>query len=654
MNEFIGLAYYAEVPAVIFDVQRTGPSTGMPTRTQQCDLMMCAYASHGDTRHICIYPGDPREAFEFAASAFDLAERFQTPVFVLTDLDIGMNDWMVPKLTWDDNYRPDRGKVLSAEELDEVKSFARYIDADGDGIAPRTLPGVHPSGAYFTRGSGHNRFGAYTEDSEEYVEVIDRIDRKIQRAARAVPQPIVQLAAGARVGLVTVGGCHAACTEALDRLAADGIAVNYMRVRGLPLRRRGGRLPRATRRELHRRAESRRAASQPAAARDRRRGREAGAGSLLRRVPDERPSRDRRRQGQTGESGVTYIAKPTVHHPALQKNAIGLIRRDYEGSLTTLCAGCGHDSITAAIIQAFWELSIPPHRVAKLSGIGCSSKTPAYFLREAHGFNGVHGRMPALVTGANAANRDIIYIGVSGDGDSLSIGLGQLCHAIRRNVNVLYVLENNGVYGLTKGQFSASADPGSLSKKGEPNTMEAIDGCLLALALGATFVARGFSGDKAQLVPIIKAGLSHAGFAFIDVISPCVTFNDHEGSTKSYAYTREKNVEVVQADFVLPTRAITTDYEPGSVQTVTLHDGSAVRLRKVAEQYDPTDRDRAYAYIRERQKEGEIVTGLLYLSPDSSDLHEQNDTVATPLTQLSYEELCPGSAELDKLQARFR
>ena len=219
---------------MIFDVQRTGPSTGMPTRTQQCDLTMCAYASHGDTRHICIYPGDPREAFEFAASAFDLAERFQTPVFVLTDLDIGMNDWMVPKLTWDDNYRPDRGKVLTAEELDEVKSFARYIDADGDGIAPRTLPGVHPKGAYFTRGSGHNRFGAYTEDSEEYVEVIDRIDRKIQRAAREVPQPIVQLTGGARVGLVTIGGCHAACTEALDRLAADGIALNYMRVRGFP------------------------------------------------------------------------------------------------------------------------------------------------------------------------------------------------------------------------------------------------------------------------------------------------------------------------------------------------------------------------------------------------------------------------------------
>jgi 2-oxoglutarate ferredoxin oxidoreductase subunit alpha len=234
MNEFIGLAYYAEVPAVIFDVQRTGPSTGMPTRTQQGDLMMCAYASHGDTRHICVYPADPREAFEFAAASFDLAERFQTPVFVLTDLDIGMNDWMIPKLTWDDRYLPDRGKVLGVEQLDELRSFSRYLDSDGDGIAPRTLPGVHPKGAYFTRGSGHNRFGAYTEDGDEYVEVIDRIDRKIQRAARAVPAPIVQSSAGAKVGLVTVGGCHAACVEALDLLAAEGIALDYMRIRGFP------------------------------------------------------------------------------------------------------------------------------------------------------------------------------------------------------------------------------------------------------------------------------------------------------------------------------------------------------------------------------------------------------------------------------------
>jgi 2-oxoglutarate ferredoxin oxidoreductase subunit alpha len=234
MTEFIGLAYYAEVPAVIFDVQRTGPSTGMPTRTQQGDLMLCAYASHGDTRHICLYPSDPREAFEFAVAAFDLAERFQTPVFMLSDLDIGMNDWMIPKLTWDDSYRPDRGKVLSIEELEQVKTFHRYLDVDGDGVPYRTLPGLHPKGAYFTRGSGHNRYGVYTEDADEYVDVIDRIDRKIQHAARAVPAPIVKTTAGAKLGLVTVGGCHAACVEALDLLRADGVALDYMRVRGFP------------------------------------------------------------------------------------------------------------------------------------------------------------------------------------------------------------------------------------------------------------------------------------------------------------------------------------------------------------------------------------------------------------------------------------
>ena len=351
---------------------------------------------------------------------------------------------------------------------------------------------------------------------------------------------------------------------------------------------------------------------------------------------------------------MTYIAKPKVHHPSLTKNAIGLTRRDYEGAITTLCAGCGHDSITAAIIQAFWELSIPPHKVAKLSGIGCSSKTPAYFLREAHGFNSVHGRMPAVATGANAANGDLIMIGVSGDGDSLSIGLGQLCHAIRRNLNMLYVLENNGVYGLTKGQFSASADVGSTAKKGEANTMQAIDGVLLALTLGATFVARSFSGDKAQLVPILKAGLAHRGFAFIDVISPCVTFNDHEGSTKSYAHTREHKVEVVQADFVPPREEITTEYAQGTIQNVMLHDGSWVKLRKLAADYDPTDRDAAYAYIRDCQKKREVVTGLLYLSADSQDVHDQNDTVGAPLYNLPHEQLCPGNDALQKLMGQFR
>jgi len=351
---------------------------------------------------------------------------------------------------------------------------------------------------------------------------------------------------------------------------------------------------------------------------------------------------------------MTYIAKPKVHHPSLQKNEIGLTRRDYEGAITTLCAGCGHDSITAAVIQAFWEMSVPPHTVAKLSGIGCSSKTPAYFLREAHGFNAVHGRMPAIATGAGAANAGLMMIGVSGDGDSLSIGLGQLSHAIRRNLNILYLLENNGVYGLTKGQFSASADPGSTSKKGEANTMEAIDSVLLALTLGATFVARSFSGDKAQLVPLIQAGLAHKGFAFIDVISPCVTFNDHEGSTKSYAYTREHQVEVVQADFIAPREEITSEQDAGTVKSVMLHDGGWVKLHKVADSYDPTDRDRVYAYIRERQKANEVLTGLLYLSTDSQDMAQQNELGAAPLYNLPFEQLCPGNAELQRLQLRFR
>ncbi|MHB8636148.1 MAG: 2-oxoacid:acceptor oxidoreductase subunit alpha [Fimbriimonadaceae bacterium] len=234
MNEFLGLAYYAEVPAVVFDVQRTGPSTGMPTRTQQGDLMTCAYASHGDTKHICLYPCDPHEAFEFAVAAFDLAERYQTPVLVLTDLDIGMNDWMIPKLTWDDAYRPDRGKVLSGEELESVKGFSRYVDVDGDGIPYRTLPGEHPKGAFMTRGSGHNKNAGYTEDADDYQEVVDRIARKVDGAAKAVPTPVIRRKTGATLGLVTVGGCHAACLEALDLLAADGLHLDYMRVRGFP------------------------------------------------------------------------------------------------------------------------------------------------------------------------------------------------------------------------------------------------------------------------------------------------------------------------------------------------------------------------------------------------------------------------------------
>jgi 2-oxoglutarate/2-oxoacid ferredoxin oxidoreductase subunit beta len=351
---------------------------------------------------------------------------------------------------------------------------------------------------------------------------------------------------------------------------------------------------------------------------------------------------------------MTSIQKPPVRHPSLQKNTLGLTKRDYEGAMSTLCAGCGHDSVTAALVQAFYELEIPPHRAAKMSGIGCSSKTTAYFMKQSHGFNSVHGRMPAVATGANAANKDLIYIGVSGDGDSLSIGLGQLCHAIRRNVDMLYVLENNGVYGLTKGQFSASADVGSKSKRGEPNVQRPIDPVLLGLSLGASFVARGFSGDKTQLVPILKAGLTHHGFALVDIISPCVTFNDHEGSTKSYRHTRENYHEVAPVDFVPLQREITATTQAGATSVVTMHDGSVVRFRQVGEDYDPTDRDAAYAHVRELTAKGEVVTGLLYIDPSGSDMHAVNNTSERPLVDLPFETLCPGSAALDKLMDDYR
>ena len=351
---------------------------------------------------------------------------------------------------------------------------------------------------------------------------------------------------------------------------------------------------------------------------------------------------------------MSHIKKPSVRHPSLRTNALGLTRRDYEGSMSTLCAGCGHDSVTAAIVEAFFQMEIPPHRVAKLSGIGCSAKTPTYFLGQAHGFNGVHGRMPAIATGVAAANRDLVCIGVSGDGDSLSIGLGQFSHAIRRNVNMVYVLENNGVYGLTKGQFSASADLGSKSKKGVPNRQRPIDPVFLALTLGATFVARSFSGDRRQLVPILKAAINHRGFALIDVVSPCVTFNDHEASTKSYRYTREQNRPVVIADFVPPATEITTAYDEGAARDVTMHDGSVVRFRKVSEQYDPTDRDGAYAFLKERQGEGELPTGLLYFEPAAEEMHDTYRTVEEPVYDLPFDDLCPGAEALEAIQARFR
>jgi len=351
---------------------------------------------------------------------------------------------------------------------------------------------------------------------------------------------------------------------------------------------------------------------------------------------------------------MTYIAKPKFHHPKLPTNRLGYTRRDYEGAISTLCAGCGHDSISAAIIQACFELDLPPHRVAKLSGIGCSSKTPTYFLGSSHGFNSVHGRMPSVLTGANIANRELIYMGVSGDGDSASIGLGQFAHSLRRGVNMVYIVENNGVYGLTKGQFSATSDKGSKSKRGVVNTDEPIDLIGMALQLGATYVARSFSGDKAQLVPLIKGAIVHHGAAFIDCISPCVAFNNHLGSTKSFDYVREHNEAVNRLDMIVGRDEITADYAPGTVEPVTQHDGSVLVLRKLATDYDPHDRIAAMTYLQERQAAGEIVTGLLYVEKESRDLHDYLNTVETPLNALGDAELCPGSKALDKFNASHR
>lgn len=351
---------------------------------------------------------------------------------------------------------------------------------------------------------------------------------------------------------------------------------------------------------------------------------------------------------------MTFIAKPKIDIPGQKTNAIGLLRRDYEGVLSTLCAGCGHDSITAAIVQAFWELSIPPEKVLKLSGIGCSSKTPAYFLSGAHGFNSVHGRMPSVATGAQAGHRDLVCIGVSGDGDSLSIGFGQFGHAVRRNINMLYIIENNGVYGLTKGQFSASADPGSKAKKGEVNEWKSIDSVSTAISLGGSFVARSFSGDREQLVTLIKAGIRHPGCAVLDVVSPCVTFNNHAGSTKSYDYTRDHYHPATQSDFVEPATEIKASYAEGETVVIEMHDGSKILLRKTDSGYDASDRSGVMHYLEEQRALGEVVTGLLYINPELPDMHDIYKTTKQPLRDISFDKLNPGSEALAKLQARMR
>ena len=351
---------------------------------------------------------------------------------------------------------------------------------------------------------------------------------------------------------------------------------------------------------------------------------------------------------------MTYIAKPKLRHPGIAVNKLGFTHRDYEGSVSTLCAGCGHDSISFAIIQACFELNIEPHRLAKLSGIGCSSKTPDYLLGQSHGFNSVHGRMPSVLTGANLANKELLYLGISGDGDSASIGLGQFVHCVRRGVNMVYITENNGVYGLTKGQFSATADKGSKSKAGGSNMDSPLDLVSMALLIGATFVARSFSGDKQQLVPLIMAAMSHKGPAFIDVVSPCVAFNNHAGSTKAYDFVRAHNEAVNRLDIVEEREPITVDYAAGATEDVELHDGSILRLAKLEADYNPHDRIQAMSYLQSKAAAGELVTGLIYMDPGASDMHTNLNTVDRPLNQLGEKDLCPGTKALEQFNAAHR
>ncbi len=335
------------------------------------------------------------------------------------------------------------------------------------------------------------------------------------------------------------------------------------------------------------------------------------------------------------------------------KNRLGLAVIDYRGAESTLCNGCGHDAISSHITKAGYELGIEQHNVAKLSGIGCSSKTPAYFLGKAHGFNSVHGRMPSVATGVALANRQLTLLGVSGDGDTASIGIGQFIHMMRRNVHMLYIVENNGVYGLTKGQFSATADAGSKLKDGRVNDLPPVDICGLALEMGCTFVARSFSGDPRQMLPLIKAGLAHRGTAIIDVISPCVTFNDHEGSSKSRKAARENEEPIHELGFVPHFEQITADYEPGTTKEVRLHDGSRLLLKKLERDYDPTDRLNAILMVKKAAAEKQFLTGLFYVNETEENLNERCDLVDTPLARLPESTVRPGATVLDQLMKSF-
>jgi 2-oxoglutarate/2-oxoacid ferredoxin oxidoreductase subunit beta len=340
--------------------------------------------------------------------------------------------------------------------------------------------------------------------------------------------------------------------------------------------------------------------------------------------------------------------------PPKRTNRLNLDVSSYRGSKTTLCAGCGHNAISERIIDAFFEMGVDPKKVVKLSGIGCSSKSPAYFLNPSHGFNSVHGRMPSVATGAMLANKNLLAIGVSGDGDTGAIGVGQFVHLMRRNLPVIYIIEDNGCYGLTKGQFSPTADLGSKAKNGVVNDLPPIDTCALAIELGASFVARSFSGDKQQLLSILKAAISHRGTSMIDVISPCVTFNDHDGSTKSYSYVKDHEEPLGEISFVPFFQDITVEYEPGSTTAVKMHDGSQLYLLKVAEEYNPSDKMTAIRLLHETARRGELATGVIYIEPDKDDFLDTLNLVDEPLAALTMARTRPPKAALDEIMDGLR
>src|SRR6202521_3210787 len=344
----------------------------------------------------------------------------------------------------------------------------------------------------------------------------------------------------------------------------------------------------------------------------------------------------------------------TVTPPPKKTNRIGLEVLSYKGGKTTLCAGCGHNSISERIVECFYELGVNPYNVAKFSGIGCSSKSPAYFLGMSHGFNAVHGRMPSVATGAMLANRNLLGLGVTGDGDTASIGIGQFMHLVRRNVPMIYIIEDNGVYGLTKGQFSATADLGSTLKTGVINDLPPIDTCALAIQLGATFVARSFSGDKRQLLTLLKAAVAHRGTVMIDVISPCVTFNDHDGSTKSYKYSKDHDEPIQEVGFVPSFENIEVDYDPGTTTTVRMHDGSELRLRKLDREYDATSKVGALHLLAESHEKGEMLTGVFYVNTTAPSLIDLLNVAEEPLAKLPQDRVRPPKQALDEIMESLR